>query len=192
MFLIHNTAHHPKTRLIRAQAPVHPRHKQFILKSQRRLIPNRPVEIEERELAANLEELRKLEKQGILEVRTKAGRLVNLHTFDVESDPAEAPKPNFPDQTLHNAPPRGKSKSFIPDTTEEITVKLAEHAGGGMTEEAMAQADEDAQLPPLPPELQHLDDPAPAVEAVAMEQDEEAEIVHVEAAPRVKTRSRRR
>lgn len=200
-FLVHNVAHHPKTRHIRAQAPVHPRHKQFILKTQRRLIPNRPIEVSEEELHENLEDLRKLEAQGIVEVRTKSGELLLLKDFSVQEKLPDPPKPKFEPLTLQNAPPRGKSRAFTPDNTEQISVQPEEHAGGGMTEEAVAQANEDALLPPLPPELMHLENEVsvsaqpsfqPAEEEPDGTSEEEPEVEHRESAPKTKSRPRRR
>jgi hypothetical protein len=158
MFQIHNVAHHPKTRLVRAAAPVHARHKQYILKTQRRLIPNRPIAVTEDELTENLEELKALEARGIIECRLASGELVDLKTFTVTGSLPDTSKPRFRQDSAQNDPPRGKSAVFTSDTTEEIAVKEGEHAGGGMTEEAMAEAALEQGLPPLPEELQHLED----------------------------------
>jgi cytochrome c-type biogenesis protein CcmH/NrfG len=77
-------------------------------------------------------------------------------------------------------------------------------AGGGMTPEAMAQADEDNRLPPLPEELKHLEgemeqgltakdmtpqDEADMARAFAEDDEEEPEIEHQE---KPKTQTRRR
>lgn len=160
-FMIHNVAHHPKTRLQRYQAPSHPRHKQFILKTQRRLIPNKPIEVSEKELFENIEELRSLHRRGIVEVKTKSGQVVDIHALKLEPKLPDPPKPKFRPDSAQNDPPRGKSAVFTPDTTEVISHETEAHAGGGMTPEAVAQADEDLKLPPLPDELQHLDEPQP-------------------------------
>lgn len=204
--VIHNMAHHPKTRHIRASAPVHPRHKQFILKTQRRLIPNRPITVNEDELIDNFEQLQSLEAQGIIEVRTTSGELVVLKTRSIIPGTPESPRPRFRLDSAQNDPPRGKSSVFQPDTTEPINVHTGEHSGGGMTAEAMVQADEDQKLPPLPDELKHLEEdlaPHGTVEtrsAVTSEEmagafaeepvDEEADITQ-EDAPKAKPRSRR-
>jgi hypothetical protein len=204
MFQVHAVMHHPKTRQIRAQAAVHPRHKQFILKDQRRLIPNKPIAVSADEVLENLTELRSLEAQGIIELRTDPGEIVSLKDFNVSPLPPVPPSPKFKQDSAQDDPPRGKSAVFTPDTTEVLTTQEGEHAGGGMTDEAIAQSKEDQDLPPLPEELKYLEEEEePKVAAAAPVEgndfggppmgdtvDEEEPDVEHEESPKTKKRRR--
>lgn len=108
MYQVHSTVHHPSTRTKRAQAPIHYRHKQFILASQRRLIPNRPITIDEDELKANLEELRALHEQGRVEVRLLDGTKFDLATLTAGEKAVTVPQPVHPDDSAKFDPPVGK------------------------------------------------------------------------------------
>lgn len=187
-YVIHNVAHHPKTRHIRAAAPTAIRHKQFILKTQRRLIPNKPIELTDAEVLDNLEELLSLESRGIVELRTRSGEIVDLKTFQVQPKLPPPPLPKFRQDSAQNDPPRGKPVQFVPDTTEELTTKDGEHSGGGMTEQAMLES-KDQDLPPLPEELMHLEEAEDPIKGSPVEQDEEPE---VEYKPEAETKKKRR
>lgn len=96
MYQIQNTTREMSTRIQRYGQPTHNRLKQYVLKSQRRLVRGRPVLVTEEELQDNLEELREKSHDGILEVRTMDGRLVDLDTLNVAPVPPTMPSPSFP------------------------------------------------------------------------------------------------
>lgn len=96
IFQVHSTVRSPRTRTLRAAAPVHHRRTQFVLDVQARLIPNRPLTITEEDLRRNLESLKALEAQGIAEVRTVDGRKVDLETLTPAPAMAIPPSPNPP------------------------------------------------------------------------------------------------
>lgn len=108
-FLIHSTTRSPKTRLLRARAAQHPRHTRFILDTQRRLIPNRPVAVSKDELLRNLPALKELHSQGILEVKTPTHQLVDLDTIEAMAPPADPPLPKRVLDSIANDPPRGRT-----------------------------------------------------------------------------------
>lgn len=83
-YCLHSTVRSLKTRTLRATQPTHSRRTQFVLDTQRRLIPGRATVIQDDELFRNIESLKQLEKDGILEVRTPEGALVNLETLKVQ------------------------------------------------------------------------------------------------------------
>lgn len=106
-FQIVSTVRSVKTRTMRAQAPYHHRRTQFILDTQRRLLPARPLVIGREELLRNHTNLTALESQGILEVRTSTGRLVDLKTLAAAAAPVSVPKKAFRDESVAADPVPG-------------------------------------------------------------------------------------
>lgn len=96
LFQVHSVVRSPRTRTIRAAASVHHRRTQFVLDTQSRLIPNRPITITEEDLRRNLESLKSLEAHGIVEVRTVDGRKVDLETLEPAPALAMPPLPHPP------------------------------------------------------------------------------------------------
>ena len=96
-FHLHNTTRGRGNRTLRAQAPAHLRFKQYVTNTQLRLIRGRPLLVSEDTVRANLDELRQKSQQGILELRTVDGRLVDLSTLKApEFFGTPSPLPNFP------------------------------------------------------------------------------------------------
>lgn len=108
VFLIHSTTRSPRTRLQRARAAQHPRHTRFILDTQRRLIPNRPVSVTKEELLRNLPALKELHDQGVLEVKTASHQLVDLGTIEPVSLHEDPPLPKRVPDSIANDPPHGR------------------------------------------------------------------------------------
>lgn len=107
-FCLHSLVRSPRTRVARAKAPVHIRRQQFVLKTQQRLLPGRRIMLNEDAFKANLNEIRDLVRQGILEVRTPAGQIVDVNTFAIS--PLEQqlmPHPRLDD--ANNDPPAGRA-----------------------------------------------------------------------------------
>ncbi len=94
-YAIHNTARARHTRGVRSTNATHRGMKQYVTTGQHRLIRGRPVIVTEEVLLTNLEELRKKNKAGILEVRTLDGRILNLDTLvpPVATFPPPLPHP---------------------------------------------------------------------------------------------------
>jgi len=92
-YCLHSTVRSLKTRTLRATQPTHVRRTQFVLDTQRRLVPGRPTVISEEELSRNLETLKQLERDGVLEVKLPTGEPVDLLHL--------APKQKTPDPKLH-------------------------------------------------------------------------------------------
>jgi len=109
VFLIHSTTRSPRTRLQRARAAQHPRHTRFILDTQRRLIPNRPLVVTRDELLRNLPSLKELHEQGILEVKTATHKPVDLDTIEAMQTPADPPLPKRLPDSIANDPPQGRT-----------------------------------------------------------------------------------
>lgn len=132
-YLVHSVVHHPSTRTVRAQAPIHHRHKQFILKAQRRLIPNRPIAVSHEELHENLDELRAKNAQGILEVRTPDGTLIDLATLELKTKNADPPLPVVPDDSARFDPKHGEVNNRAPTLpTDPNPPAVAEGIAAGL------------------------------------------------------------
>jgi len=71
------------------------------------LIRNRPLTISEEELNANIEHLRERHAQGMIEVRTPDGRIIDLHSMEAGPGRVQSPDPNFPLDSVENDTNRG-------------------------------------------------------------------------------------
>ena len=111
MYAIHSVTRHPKNRTHRAKLPAAMRKRQFIGPQQRRLVPARPMLMDEEELVKNLEELRQKAAARILEVRTTDGRVVDLSTL--EAAPA-VHSPPLPHRRLDSVEYDKKVGQYIP------------------------------------------------------------------------------
>lgn len=98
-------ARHTRAKRIAARARC--RHTQFVLDLQRRLLPARPLVISGEDLLRNLEDLKQLENEGVLEVRTMDSRKVNLATLDPAPPLPTPPLRTPPDNDAANDPPPG-------------------------------------------------------------------------------------
>jgi hypothetical protein len=95
-FQVLNTSRSRFNRLQRFQAPKHGGLKQFIGGGEHRIIRGSPLVISETTLMKHLVELRDKAEQGLLEVRTVDGRLVDLESFTAQPPLAPVPVPNRP------------------------------------------------------------------------------------------------
>jgi len=149
-YMVHSTVRSVHTRTKRAAAPIHYRRSQFILDSQRRLMPGRPVLISQADLEKNLVHLRELQELGIALVKTVDGRLVDLDSL---TPVPSIPTPPLPSPTLDSAkndPPRGQA--FYPAPGQQGSEA---HAKASQEKAAKVEVEE-----PIPPTLS-----APAVVA---------------------------
>ena len=108
-FHLHNTTRGRGNRTLRAQAPAHLRFKQYVTGTQLRLIRGRPLLISAELVRANLPELQQKNKQGILELRTMDGRLVDLTTLEAPAFFGSPPLPNFPLDDANRDKPAGEN-----------------------------------------------------------------------------------
>lgn len=154
MYLIHSTVRHVRKRLLRKAHGGTQRRTQFVLDTQQRLVPKRPIEISEADLERNLDHLKDLERKGIIEMTTKDGRFLHLNEERLARHPPVVPLPNFRQDSATNDPPRGRLAHFEPDGSEPLPPDPAPYAGGGLTEEALARAAAEAKSPLLTPEEQ--------------------------------------
>ena len=142
-FYVHSTVRSPRKRTLRAAQPIHHRRTQFILDTQQRLIIGRPLTISEEVLERNMAHLIDLESKGIIEVKTQDGRYVHLK--DKKIHPAPPVVPVFKERldSAKEDPPKGKLPVFVPDTTEPLQPDTGAFSGGGMTTEAIAEAEKE-------------------------------------------------
>lgn len=190
---------HHTTRTLRAAAAEHFRRTQFVFKTQRRLIPARPITITGKELWENLEEAIKKEAQGILQIRTTDGRLVNLKTLvpgsAVPAPPARTPlnnlasadrepgevfvapgQPGYEEHAARHQPP----DSEPPPPTESAPVMDVTALDKTPSETPIAiEQSRSAPTPGLPSEEElanAFDGPAPPAEAEEEPADDELRI----------------
>lgn len=193
-YVVHSTVRSVHTRTQRAAAPIHYRRSQFILDSQRRLMPGRPVTISQADLERNLVHLQELQALGIALVKTVDGRLMDLSTLQPVSALPAPPLPHPPLDSAKNDPPRGQA--FFPAPGQAGSEA---HAKASQEKAAAAVAVVEV-VEPMPPTLtattldemaQAFDGPSedasddvsleeamPALEAVVTE--ETTEVEHVE------------
>lgn len=151
MYAVHSTVRARHTRTLRASSGMTNRHrfKQHIMSDQRRLIRNRPILITEEQLQAHLDEFKKKQAVGILEVRTMDGRILNLDTMQpsmaLPAPPLPHPLPDSADRDLKVGYTLPKHEGDKPLTEGEVEDVLSE----------MANSDD---IPPPP----SLDEPGEA------------------------------
>lgn len=115
MFAIHSTVRSRHNRTLRAQAPAHHRMKQYVGADQARLVRGRALFMTEENLIRGLEDLKKKNKQGILEVRTMDGRIFDLDTMTAAPIAPVTPLPNPPlDSAKDDSPMVGDKIAMFP------------------------------------------------------------------------------
>lgn len=114
MYAIHNTVRGRHNRTQRAAAPAHFRFQQRVGAAQTRLVRGRLLMVTEEALLRDLEELKKKQKAGILEVRTLDGRVLDLETMQPAPLPATTPLPNPPLDSAANDKPAGQPMPQFP------------------------------------------------------------------------------
>lgn len=96
-FVVHSMVRRQKTRTARVKSPTRHRFKQYLFHDpNKRLIRNRPLTISEEELKDNIEHLRERHEQGMIEVRTPDGRIVDLQSLKAGPARVQSPDPSFP------------------------------------------------------------------------------------------------
>ena len=107
-YLVHNGSRDRRQRFTRASLPTHGGHKQYVMGNQRRLVPNRPLYLDEEQLKAYLAELIMKQNSGLLYVTTSDGRSVDLSTLSVGEAPVhESPRPIPPLDLVARDKPHG-------------------------------------------------------------------------------------
>jgi hypothetical protein len=104
---VHSMVRHLRTRGKRAACPARHRFKQYLFGGTRRLVRRRALPITDRELTAHLGELRDKWRAGILEVRTRDGRIVDLDTLEPGPKKEPAPRPRPPLDSIARDPKTG-------------------------------------------------------------------------------------
>ena len=99
-YKIHNTVREIRTRSIRQAAPQHARMKQYV--GELRVLRGRPLTVTGATLEKHLEELKAKSAQGLVEVQTMDGRLVNLSDMSASATPAQSPAPRPPLDSANN------------------------------------------------------------------------------------------
>lgn len=107
-YAIHSTVRGRHNRTQRAMAPAHFRLQQRVGADQARLVRGRPLIITEDKLLRDLEELKRKQKQGILEIRTADGRRFDLESLQPVPMAAPTPLPNPPLDSAANDVPAGQ------------------------------------------------------------------------------------
>jgi len=121
-YVVHNTVRARHTRSLRVLAAQHPRQRVHVGASQMRVVRGRPLYITEEQLRQYQGELRDKASQGILEVRTVSGQLVDLLTLQAAPLPVAPPLPNAPLDSIANddpgpvlrLPPSGEMDEVLP------------------------------------------------------------------------------
>lgn len=107
-YAIHSTVRGQQSRTQRAAQPSHHRLKQYIGDKQQRLLRGRPIRLGEDEFMRCLADIKAKAAQGILEVRTESGQLVNLDTLEPSAPAPVPPLPNPPLDSIKNDAPWGQ------------------------------------------------------------------------------------
>lgn len=95
-YFIHNTSRSRHNRSVRAAAPQHGGHKQYI-GGEHRLVRGRPLVLSEDQLMKHLPELVEKQRHGLIDVKTPEGRSVDLATGETVPG-AVAPPPKLPNR----------------------------------------------------------------------------------------------
>ena len=131
-YAIHSTVRSRHNRVQRAQAAQHTRLKQYILPEQYRLVRGRPIPITEQELLKNREVLLGQQRDGVLEVRTIDGRLVDLETFKtLPAAPVQNTRPNPVLDSVANDIPTGIQFPKMPGG-KVLNTEQIQHVVSGM------------------------------------------------------------
>jgi len=143
VFLVHNTVRGRHNRTLRAQSPVHGGMRQHI-GGEHRLVRGRPLELTQKGLERHMKELLEKEKLGLIEVKTRDGRRIDLSTGHIVGGPPPAVNavPNIrPDSVAHDVNLGGHIMTQFPgdvpvqDTDPNKVPDLFKSAGGENTEE---------------------------------------------------------
>ena len=138
-YLIHNAVRDCHNRTLRASKPTHRGMKQFLFKSQDRLVRGRPILVTEEKLLANIDEIKSKVRDGLVYVT-----LGNLTPFDVERFvPATTPKTKSPEFPLDS-------------------INRDRHVGLPMNQYADKPAPENFVMPVPPPDAA-LESPLPGL-----------------------------
>lgn len=121
-YVVHNTVRARHTRSLRVLAAQHPRQRVHVGDSQMRVVRGRPLYITEEQLRRYQAELQDKAHQGVLEVRTASGQLVDLATLKVAPPPVAPPIPHVRLDSIANddpgpmirIPPAGDLDETIP------------------------------------------------------------------------------
>lgn len=103
-----NVVRRQRTRLKRMQAPGRHRFKQYV--GDVRLVRNRPRPVRRSFVEKHLEQLKAMEAEGTVEVRTESGQLVDLNTMKSAAPPAPKPQPKPQMDSVANDKPMGSPK----------------------------------------------------------------------------------
>lgn len=98
-YLVHNTAKSPATKPARLAAGVRGGSSLYI-PGGARVLPNRPIQVDEGYLRTNLEALLSLTKSGQIAVTTLQRQKVDLVTMTADPLPPTQPEPEFPQDSL--------------------------------------------------------------------------------------------
>lgn len=159
-FRVHSIVRNVRTRTKRASAPIHYRRQQFILDTQQRLLPGRPLALSEDDLIRNLDHLRELESLGIAEVRHADGRLIDLSTVTAEEVPVPVPMLKQPPMDAKHDPAPGTTYFPKMPVNEGDVVYSTESSYSRGTN--LEDTSSEVQVQPLPPgHINAPDDPPP-------------------------------
>lgn len=169
-YAVHSVVRKVAHRTHRAQLPAHLRKKHYIGAEQQRLVPGRPLVIDEAALQRNLAELQEKAALHILEVRTMDGRVVDLATMQPA---APAPTPLLPHPKLDSVADDKQVGQYIPpyvgDDTAMPQVMPPGQKPSLLTDAAEQKAIDDTPDVPVPPS-QAVDTDAELEEALAAAQ----------------------
>ncbi len=182
-YAVHSVVRAAAHRTHRAQLPAALRKKHYIGTTQVRLVPGRPLIIDEAMLQRNLADLRAKAALHVLEVRTMDGRVLDLSTL--EPGPA-APAPVLPHPKLDSAADDKPAGQYIPpyvgDDSAMPQVMPPGQKPSLLTEAASQKAIDDAPQAPVPPS-QMVDTDAELDEALAAAQADAEEEAPAPSAP---------
>lgn len=167
-FYLHNVTRARHTRAARIASPTRVRHTQYVLDVQHRLIPGRPLVIDGETLLRNMEQVKDLVEQQIVEVRTCDDKLVDLETFKPIPGLPPPPAPNVLLDDANNDIPQGQEFAAL--------IPPKEVAAGAPAEEPSAPIQVAAEKPiPAAPTGDPAIDFSAAFEGATVEGDAETE-----------------
>lgn len=113
VFYLHNVVRRRHTRLKRMQSVGRHRFKQYV--GDVRVTRNRPRPVLQSFIEKHLEELKKMQEEGVMEVKTASGQLIDLNTLSAAPAPAPKPQPKPPMDTAANDKNQGSPKPHYPE-----------------------------------------------------------------------------
>jgi len=154
-YKIHNTVRATRTRSVRQAAPQHARLKQFV-GGELRVMRGRPITVTQATLEAHLAELKEKAGQGLLEVQTMDGRLVDLTDMSTTTPSAAPPAPHPPMDSADNDKNQSVGES-LPQFPGGVPLGSVGSAGGeGSIPGPLGMEDEEAEEPSPALELEEL------------------------------------